>query len=99
MIESLVLLAVTVMLCRYAYLYASPSLQWRIRLLYSCVPLIAIVFAGCVVAYAPYATEELQFWLMGSFALPILAISFVAFKTLRSMAQAKRKSSEQLSSD
>ncbi|WP_221541260.1 hypothetical protein [Qipengyuania huizhouensis] len=99
MIESLVLLAVTVMLCRYAYLYASPSLQWRVRLLYSCVPLVALVFAGCVVAYAPYAPEELQLWLMGSFALPILAISVVAIKTLRSMALAKRKSSEQLSSD
>lgn len=99
MIGSLVLLAVTVMLRRYAYLYASPSLQWWVRLLYSCVPVVALVFAGCVVAYAPYATEELQFWLMGSFALPILAISLVAIKTLRSMALAKRKSSEQLSSD
>lgn len=97
MIESVIILAVFAMQCRYAYMYAPPSLKGRARVLYSCIPLVSLIYAMGVVAYLPHAIEEWPIFLIGSLALPILAIFFVGFKTLRSMARARGKTSQQLS--
>ncbi|MDG5749638.1 hypothetical protein P8R33_00785 [Qipengyuania sp. XHP0211] len=91
MLEPLIILAVAAMYCRYAYLYAPPSLERWDRILYSCIPLASLVFMVCVGAIAPHLDEEWQVIVIGSFALLILTVSFVAVKTLRNMAHAKGK--------